>query len=133
MDHHRKSRSSRNGSVAAVAGSAAATGRSLLDLVDSELTLTGSALLRAALVAMIAIALAGVGGLLLAGLFVLLLQAAGLGWLLSLSMVTAATLVACIIAIRRARDLLDLCGLPATRRQLSRLIKQASTQPEPRP
>ncbi|MEZ5439352.1 MAG: hypothetical protein R3F12_13505 [Lysobacteraceae bacterium] len=141
MNQHRTSKPARRGSVAAVAGTAAATGRSLLDLIDSELSLTGRALLRAALMGMVAIALAGVGGLMLAVILVLLLQAAGLGWLGSVSLVTLAVLIFCSIATLKARNLLELCGLPATRRQLSRMFRESnspestssesSSQPEP--
>ena len=139
MNQHRTSKPARRGSVAAVAGTAAATGRSLLDLIDSELSLTGRALLRAALMGMVA--LAGVGGLMLAVILVLLLQAAGLGWLSSVSLVTLAVLIFCSIATLKARNLLELCGLPATRRQLSRMFRESNSpestsgespsQPEP--
>ncbi|MEZ5465600.1 MAG: phage holin family protein [Lysobacteraceae bacterium] len=125
MNNDHRNHSHARASVAAVAGSAAATGRSLLDLLDSELSLTGRALLRAALIAMIAIALAGVGGLLLASLMVVALQASGLSWLAALSIVTVLTLATCAFAITRTRALLELCGLPATRRQLSRLFRES--------
>lgn len=131
MDNHRKRKTRRDGSVTAVAGSAAATGQSLLHLFDSELSLTGQALLRAALMALIGVALAGVGGLLLAGLMVVLLQATGLSWLVSLSIVTLVTLIALVIALYRARSLLELCGLPATRRQLGRIFGESTGKPEP--
>ena len=97
------------------------TGRALRRLVSADLALARSSLGRALAWTAIAIIFGASAWLLLMGAMIALLQAAGLSWLLSISLTALVSLVVMGIAAWRVSVFFDHAGMHATRRQLSRL------------
>lgn len=107
----------RREAVAATRSSA----RALRSLVSADFALARSAFGRALAWSGAAIVFGASAWLLLTGAIVALLQAAGLSWLLSLSLCALFNFLVAGLAAWRVSHYFDYTGMHATRRQLSRL------------
>jgi len=106
--------------------SARRTAAAVGELAESELALARAALLRAVLLAAVASACTASAAILGLLLLCSLLVELGLAWPTALAISTLAALVCAALLFRRARRLLDLCAMPASRRQLAALFGASS-------
>lgn len=101
-----------------------------VEILSLELNRAGLALAQIAVLVVAAAILGVTAWLVLWGMAVGLLVMAGLHWLAALALALVANLLAALWAVSRARKLLPLLKLPATRRHL---MVSPSTRPPPVP
>ena len=102
--------------------SAGASALSFGRLLDAELSLAGTALIRLALTGVLAAALLVMLASLIVGGLVALGLAFGLSWAGALGLVAIVLFVATLVCAGYAHRLLEQCSLPVSRRELARLF-----------
>ena len=102
--------------------SAGASALSFGRLLDAELSLAGTALIRLALTGVLAAALLVMLASLIVGGLVALGLAFGLSWAGALGMVAIALFAATLLCAGYAHRLLEQCSLPVSRRELARVF-----------
>lgn len=109
--------------------SAGASALSFGRLLDAELSLAGTALVRLMLTTVLAAALLVMLASLLVGSLVAIGLALGLSWAAALALVATVLLVATVICAAYAHRMLEHCSLPVSRRELARMFDASRRSP----